>query len=113
MHGSISYSCDSPFFSKRSSRCDQDLEKLAEFLRSMTKQLRQFCRDAKTLSKSAEAMSIHMKSGLSVAGSASLIPVMTCFGDIFSEIANSQEILAVSVSYRVVLCHVDLNLSYR
>lgn len=97
MPSSLSYSCDSPFFAKRSSHCDNDLEKLAEFMRVLTRQMRQFCKDAKTLSRSAEALSIHMKTGLSATNNSSLLPVMSCFGDIFAEIASSQEILAVSV----------------
>lgn len=100
MPSSLSYSCDSPFFAKRSERYDQDLEKLAEFLRTLTKQMRQFCKDTKQLSKSAEAIGIHMKSGMAAlggAGGSSLLPVLACFGDIFSEIANSQEILEVNL----------------
>jgi hypothetical protein len=104
MPSSLSYSCDSPFFAKRSRRCDSDLERLAEFMRTLTRQLRQFCRDAKTLSRSAEALSVHMKTGLGAAGSAALTPVMACFADIFAEIASSQEILAVRAVCCAVLC---------
>ena len=93
----LSFSAESPFFASRVEQYDSDFERLADFLRTLTKQMRRFCADSKAIAKSAEALSIHMKNGLPSKAHAQLLPVMHCFGDIFVEIAASQEILAVIV----------------
>lgn len=67
----------------------------------MTVQMKQFCREAQTLARTAEGIGIHMKSGLGATAGSSLLPVLACFGDIFTEIAGAQEILAV----RCLACH--------
>lgn len=93
----LAFSIESPFFAKRVEQFDGDIEKMAEFLRVSVKQMRKFCAESKAAAKSAEMLSIHMKNGLPSKAQAQLLPIMRCFGDIFLEIALSQEILAVMI----------------
>ena len=98
MEEGLSYAPDSPFFCSRLHQYGNDLEKLGEFLKVMVRQMRQFCKDTKQCAKSAETLGLHMCNGLGSSEShMQLLPVIKKFGDIFTEIAASQEILAESL----------------
>jgi len=94
----LSFAPDSPFFSSRLHQAGSDLDRLGDFLKVMVRLIRQFCKDTKQCAKSAEGLGLHMCHGLGGSEShVQLLPVIKRFGDIFTEIASSQEILAESL----------------
>ena len=105
----LAYSVESPFFAKRVEQFDGDIERMSEFLKTLVKQMRKFCAESKATAKSAEILSIHLKNGLPSKAQAQLLPIMRCFGDIFLEIASSQEILAVTTMKMLLYLFYSVN----
>jgi hypothetical protein len=98
MEERLSYAPDSPLFCSRLHQYGSDLEKLGEFMKILVRQMRQFCKESKQCAKSAETLGLHMCNGLGTSEThLQLLPVIMKFGDIFSEIAASQDILAESL----------------
>lgn len=94
----LSFSPDSPLFAKRIDQYGADLEKLGDFLKTMVAQMRQFCKDIKHGADSAFNLGVTMKCGPNCSElNTQLIPVIKRFGEIFTEISNSQSILADSL----------------
>lgn len=101
----LTYTAESPFFARRVSQFDSDDEKLADFLRVLVKQMRQLCKDSRSMSRNAEAMNLHLRNGLNSKVHADLKPPLQSFADIMSEIAVANEVLAVSPFVAVVKCY--------
>lgn len=99
----LSFSPDSPLFSKRVQDFDHDFYKLGEYIRVLSKLMQQYCKDIRKAAKSCEAFHIHMREGLEASNSnASFHKVMKKVSDVFGEIATSQEILADSLTQSFV-----------
>lgn len=97
------YSQDSPLFAKSVNDFTQDILKLAEFLKSLVRLMRQFCKDLRNTAKCGEALSIQMQQGFRSSKHHSLIPIINLFGEVFSEVAASQEILSETLEQTFVV----------
>eukprot|EP01041_Mallomonas_annulata_P003134 gene3134-6169_t len=97
-HQRIAFSPESPLFAKRVNHYGNDLDKLGEFLKSMVKQMRQFCKDLEGSARSADDLGNVMRSGVGNLDShTQFIPVIRQFGDIFTELAGAQIKLSESL----------------
>jgi hypothetical protein len=92
----LAFSPDSPFFYKRANDSAAELLLVADFLKGVTKQMKQICKDLKHTARAGDALAVLIKSGGGGASkvTAPIMPVIKHFGEIFKEIAASQEILA-------------------
>jgi len=94
----LNFAPDSPLFVRQLSMYSADLERLGDFLQAMIKMMRQFQKDSASLAKSANVLGSFMRSGLGQSETnAHLLPFIKKFGEIFTEISNSQEILSESL----------------
>lgn len=94
---------DSPAFSAAVASAAQELEQLGEFLRTVTRAMRQLCKDTITASRSAEQLASAMKQGPRLGPAPQphehkLRQVVQTFGNALSEIAAAQVIMVESLT---------------
>lgn len=94
---------DSPAFAASVASAAQELEQLGEFLKAMTRAMRQLCKDTVTASRSAEQLASVMKQGPRTSGGSQphenkLKQVVQTFGNALSEIAAAQVIMVESLT---------------
>lgn len=99
----LSFAPDSPLFSSRVNQYGNDLERLGDYLKSLTRLMRQFCKEIKTTAVAGDSLGIHMRNGMGSSEHAQFLPVVRKFGEIMSEVAASQEILAESLERSFVV----------
>jgi hypothetical protein len=100
MKEKFGYTVDSPFFSCRVDQYQTETLKLTEFMKIMIKNIRQVCKDLKQCAKSIETFGLHLQNGFKGFDDEVNNPMIVLFkkfGEIFNEIASSQDILSISI----------------
>jgi hypothetical protein len=100
MKEKFGYTVDSPFFSCRVDQYQTETLKLSEFMKIMIKNIRQVCKDLKQCAKSIETFGLHLQNGLKGFDEGEnnlMILLFKKFGEIFNEVASSQDILSISI----------------
>lgn len=97
---SIAFSQDSPFFAKTIDEYTQEIEKFDDFIHVILQLIKKFCNDLKSIANCGEALSIHMQAGFNkslASKNKTIIPILGLFGEVISDIATSQEVMAESL----------------
>jgi hypothetical protein len=101
----LNFSQDSPLFAKKVQSYETDFHKLQDYLRVLARLMGEYCTNIRNAAKSCEAFHIHMRQGLNHSSHHTVLnEMMRDLGDVFGEIAHSQEILAESLSCGFVGC---------